>query len=143
MQHIKKQLVFHGSIILMIGFLAGSPLHWGLAQGWLPSIVDAWRLAHGANVVGGLFVLFMALLLQQISLSSRQTRFFKWGALGAGYGFAVGTILAALTGIRGITLIMSFTNLIIYASYTIAVWGSFLAGALLIIGAYKTLKGST
>ena len=43
---LTKQLIFHGSIILLVGLLCGAPYGRAIVRCKLEATVQAWRLAH-------------------------------------------------------------------------------------------------
>ena len=40
------RLLFHGSIVLLVGLLSGVPMGQAITGGWGEEVVRAWRVAH-------------------------------------------------------------------------------------------------
>src|SRR4051812_424474 len=48
-----KQLLFHGAVVLLIGFACGAPMGRSIVRGRPEAVVRAWRVAHSSLVAGG------------------------------------------------------------------------------------------
>ena len=134
-----KQLIFHGSVILLIGFLCGAPLGSAVVRGKSEETVRAWRVAHSSLVSGGILLLVVASIIAQLQLSAWATALMVWVFVLASYGFAVVLPLGAYYGHRGLKSEPPFLNRVVYFGNTVGALGLLVGAIVLVWGAYSAL----
>lgn len=106
MDHLADQLVLHGSVSLLAGFLSGAPMGSAINRGAGEASVRAWRVAHTGLVMGGLLLLAIAAILPRVAGAGRLSEAAVWVLVVAFvvsvYGFLVALPLGAYTGNRGL-----------------------------------------
>ena len=150
---MRKSLVFHSLIAVMVGLLAGFLwliiLH-GELQFWpLPSIKanitdgrDLADNAHTGPIMNGLLILAIVGVSSYISLSARLWKWVYYGALAQLYGNSIGYQTAMLAPNRGLQPIDGFWNVFTYFVFYIAVAGVLIVVSLCLFGVYQSLKES-
>lgn len=110
-------MIFHGTIVLLIGLLAGFPFLLGIVRKAEPRRVDAWRAAHTGLSGTGVMVIAMGVALQSWSASGTLAAITSIGIVVGAYGIALAMTLAAITGARGLAAGGPASNWIVYAAY--------------------------
>lgn len=127
-------MVFHGSVVLILGLLAGFPFLRGIVAQAEPRRVEAWRAAHTGLCSTGVMAIAMGVALQTWGASGALSRLTVYAIVVGAYGIALAMILAAASGSRGLVGGGSASNRIVYLSYMIGVPATLLgAGAFLVI----------
>jgi hypothetical protein len=135
----RASLAFHGSIVILLGLLAGFPYAF-VISGDIEGEVRAWRMAHLEGVLNGLVLLGVGAAGSALELAERQTRLLITSLLVAGYGNVVAAVIGASFGVRGLTAAGPPSNFIVFALFTAAIIGVFLGLGLTVLGAFKSLR---
>ena len=117
------QLLLHGTIVLIVGLLAGVPYGRAITAGNSEERIRAWRVAHTGLTSGGGVMIAVAGVLSQLTAGAA----IHWTIVAAlavsGYGFAVALPLGAIAGQRGLTASGPVSNRIVYCGNIIgACW---------------------
>ena len=137
MWHV-KQLIFHGAVVLLVGFLCGAPLGSAAARGD-EEAARAWSVAHSSLVSGGVLLLALAGVASHLQLSALGMAWLVWTFVVSSYAFAVVLPLAARYGHRGLTSAPPLLNRIIYLGNMAGAAGLLLGVAIFLWGAYGAL----
>jgi len=134
-----RYLIFHGTIILLIGLLCGAP--YGRAiQGDAPnSIVHSWRVAHLSLPIGAILMLAIAIPLESFAVSSEVKRLIANLLIVSGYSFSVSLPLAALVGQRGLSYRGPLAGKVVFAGNLAGVATSLLGSVALVYAAFVSL----
>ncbi len=135
----RERIVFHGAIVLFVGFLCGIP---ALADELGGAPLHAWQTAGVFLIVTGIWLLATAALLPSLALEPRETSGLVWALLGTGYGFMIALLVQAITGVRGVTPRGPAANWIAFAGNTVGLLGAALGILLTMLGARAALKGA-
>ncbi|GEM_PF-1931487 len=110
-------LAFHGTLIMLVGFLEGSAYSLAITGRAPPEVVTQWRVAHLGSISGGLLLLAGSYIATLIDARSAiwLSRLYVLG----GYTFAVAMLLAALFGQRGLLPNLPPENLAVLVLYGI------------------------
>jgi hypothetical protein len=138
MWHV-KQLVFHGAVIIFIGFLCGAPLGSAIVRKKPEETVRAWRVAHSSLVAGGILLLAVAGVLDRLMMDAWSMAVMVCAFIAGSYAFVVTLPLAALCGHRGLAPAAPFLNRVLYAGNMAGALGLLVGGVLLVWGAYNGL----
>lgn len=82
----------------------------------------------------------MAGILSHLALRERLASLLVWSLLVSGYGFAIGLVLVAVAGVRGLQASGSPMNLIAFSVDGVAMLAAFLGVGLVIYGAFVALQ---
>src|SRR5262245_21770743 len=135
---VAKQLIFHGAVILLVGFLCGAPLGSAANLG-TEEAVRAWRVAHSSLILGGVLLLVLASVVAHLQLGPFALGLLVWTFVGSSYVFAVVLPLAAHYGHRGLTSAPPFMNRVIYLGNMVGAGGLLLGAVVFLWGAYEAL----
>jgi len=138
MWHV-KQLVFHGAVILFIGFLCGAPLGSAIVRKKSEETVRAWRVAHTSLVAGGMLLLVVAGIVDRLWMDAWSMIAMVCTLVVGGYAFVVSLPLAAWSGHRGLSSAPPVLNRVVYAGNMLGALALLVGGALLVWGAYNGL----
>lgn len=87
-------LLLHGSIVLVVGLLAGIP--YGLAMGrGSGSRERAWRVAHSGLTMGGTTLIAVCAVLGTVDLGTHIEALIAYSLVASGYGFLASLPYAA------------------------------------------------
>jgi hypothetical protein len=110
-------MIFHGTVVLIIGLLAGFPFLRGIVTRADQHRVDAWRAAHTGLCSTGVMTIAMGAALKLWSVGGLATALATWGIVIGGYGIALAMTLAAASGSRGLVAGGSLSNKVVYVAY--------------------------
>ena len=133
-----KQLILHGAVILLVGFLCGAPLGSASVRG-KDEAARAWRVAHSSLILGGVLLLALAGVISHLELSAFGLALLVWAFVASSYVFAVVLPLAAHYGHRGLTSAPPFLNRILYLGNMVGAGGLLLGAIVFLWGAYGAL----
>ena len=136
---LTKQLILHGAIILLVGFLCGAPYGRAIVRGKPEPIVHGWRVAHLSIPIGGILLLALAAVVAQLQLSSSLMTLMVWAFIVSGYAFTAALPLGAHYGHRGIASKPPFINRVVFVGNVIGAITSLVGAVLLVWGAYAAL----
>lgn len=139
-QRRQIQLSFHGALVLLIGMIFGIPYALAIVGTWGEETVRAWRVAHTGVAAVGVTLIAVAGILSHLALRERLASLLVWSLLVSGYGFAIGLVLVAAAGVRGLQASGSLLNLIAFSVDGVAVLAAFLGVGLVIYGAFAALQ---
>jgi hypothetical protein len=134
-----KHLVFHGAVILLIGFLCGAPLGRAIVRKKPEETVRAWRVAHTSLVGGGMLLLVLAATVSRLMMDLWSMVAMVAAFVVGGYAFVVSLPLSAWSGQRGLSAAAPVLNRVVYAFNVVGVLALLAGGALLVMGAYEAL----
>jgi len=137
--HLRKKLIFHGAIVILLGLLAGFPFAMVLL-GSMHGEVRAWRMAHLEGVLNGLLVIAVAGIGRRLELDERQQRLLAWSLIVMAYGNVVASTIGATFGVRGLSPQGPAVNLLVYVLFMVAVVAIFVAMGLVAWGARAQAK---
>lgn len=136
---IRRRLVFHGAVVVLLGLLAGFP-HAFVLTGQLAGEERAWRMAHLEGLLNGMLTMLAGAAGGSLVLSARQERWLLWSLVAAAYGNVVASILGASLGVRGLALTAPPANAIMNLLFWVAIAGVFVGVGILIAGAAAAVR---
>ena len=134
------RLLFHGSIVLLVGLLSGVPMGQAITGGWGEEVVRAWRVAHVGLAAGGLMLIALAPAAGLLTLGPRGARWFVAAVLAAAYGAVVALPLGAIAGVRGLEPRGPALNIVVWLGNTVLALGSLFGTMLVMLGARTSLR---
>ena len=143
MTRLQRQLLAHGSIVLLVGLLSGAGFSEAITGTQGADAERAWRVAHSGLTLGGAMFIAIAMAQPTLVLSERAASFLTWSLVASGYGFAVALPLGAVLGLRGLEPAGPASNFVIFIGNTIGALGSLVGGFLFSWGAFRSLRSSS
>jgi hypothetical protein len=134
-----KQLIFHGSLILLVGLLCGAPFGRAIVRRKSEATVQAWRVAHSSLTAGGVLLLALAAVVPHLLLSPFAMGAMVWAFVASAYAFAAALPLGAHYGHRGLTSGPPNLNRVVYFGNVLGAVGSLAGAVVLLWGAYAAL----
>lgn len=133
-------LVLNGLLVLLVGLLAGAPYGAAVVNGWGAEAERAWKLAHMEGVQNGVLALALAAVAGRLALGATAARVIVWGVVLAAWGNTAGSLLAALTGARGLAPEGPAANWLVFVAYMFGMWGVLIAVPVAAHGAWRALQ---
>lgn len=131
-------LIFHGTVVLLAGLLAGFPFLFGIVRSAPTRSVDAWRAAHTGLAGTGVMAIAMGVALGLWRVEGTAVQVATWGITIGAYAIALAMTLAAATGSRGLVAGGPASNHVVYAAYMTGVPATLVGtGAFLWIAAQR------
>ncbi len=131
---VRKRLIFHGAIVVLLGLIAGIPYAY-VETGAIAGSARAWGSAHLQGLLNGMLVWAVAAVLRRLSLSDRQISMLEWSLLAMAYGNTVASTAAAAFGVRGLEFKGPAANVAVHLLFLVALVGAFAAVGLVAYGA--------
>ena len=103
MEPSSRYLVFHGTIVLLIGLLCGAPYGRAINGGTAGHIVYSWRVAHLSLPIGAILMFAVAMLLGSFAVPGEIKQLIANLLIVSGYSFSVALPLGAMVGERGLS----------------------------------------
>jgi hypothetical protein len=120
MDFASKQLLLHGSIVLLIGLLTGVPYGRAINNNQTAANINGWRVAHGALCMGATTMIAIAAALSFLQVDS----WLKWAIVinfvVSGYAFSLVLPMGAHYEVRGLSSTGSRINRFVYVGNTLA-----------------------
>lgn len=142
-ERIQLQTLFHGAIVLFVGLLCGIPFGAAVGNAWGDEAVRAWRVAHSGGVTVGLMLIAIGAVLHRLLLGDRAASVLVWSLVTSAYTFTLGLVVAATAGVRGLRATGPVLNWVVFTAYMAGTLGALLGVALVILGAYAALRGTS
>ena len=139
---LRKRMVFHGAVVILLGMLAGFPYAL-VVTGSLQGSERAWRMTHLEGVLNGLVLIAVAGVGRRLTLGARQQTVLAWALIVTGYGNVVAAAIAATLNVRGLSPGGSFGNTLVYLLFMVAVVGIFVGLVLVAHGARRSPEPET
>jgi hypothetical protein len=136
---LAKQLIFHGSVVLLWGLLCGAPYARALIRARSEVSTNAWRVAHLSLPIAGILLFALAGVVPQLRLSGSVAALMVWSFIASSYAFALALTLGAHYGFRGLSSRPSLLNRVVYAGNMAGAVLSLLGSIVLVWGAYAAL----
>jgi hypothetical protein len=140
MKRAQLQILLHGLVVVLVGLLCGVPYGRAITHGWGEESVRAWRLAHSGSVAAGLSLMIVAGVSHLFVLTPRALALLVWSGVLSAYGFTVALVVAAVGGVRGLTLAGPPANVIAFLANSVAAAASLVWVAVMLRGTIAALR---
>ena len=139
MNEVMKQLIFHGSVILLIGLLAGVPYGMAILKKRSENTVHIWRMAHLTMPIGAILLFAIASFITFLEV----TNTIQWTMailfIVSVYAFGFAMIIGASSGERGLLFRGPVIAKIAHVGHMVGVLTSLAASTVLLYTAWVTL----
>ena len=132
MGSLSQQLVLHGSVVLLAGFIGGMFFARAIKR---EHGEVAWRVVHAGASMGGVMLVALGPAVPQLALSAWEAGIIGWSLIAGVELFVVGMVLAAISGRRGLSRRGGATQRTVWAFYM-------LGSALTLIGCVALVWGA-
>ena len=139
MEPASRYLVFHGTIVLMIGLLCGAPYGRAINRGTAGHIANAWRVAHLSLPIGAILMFAVAPLLGSFAVAVAVKQLIADALIVSGYAFSVALPLGAMAGERGLSFRGPLVAKTVFAGNILGAVTSLVAAFALISAAFMSL----
>jgi hypothetical protein len=126
-------LLFHGSLLLLVGNLCGVPFGQAITRRKPDDVVRAWRVAHSGNTSGGGVAIASAAAISISGLSVVEGWIIAIPLIAACYGFGIALPVGAQLGARGLVMKGSTANRFVFAGNAIGAIGSLIGSVALVV----------
>lgn len=134
-----KFLIFHSTVVLLIGLLVGAFYGRAINRNAPPHIVNAWRLAHGSLPLGAALGLVIGAVMPALIVTTTVKTLLAWSFIVSNYAFCVSLPLGAVVGQRGLSRSGPASNQLVLVGNMVGAVTA-LAGAItLVYAAYVSL----
>ncbi len=130
-------ILLHGAALVLVGLLLGLAAVAEEVAGIQP---QAWRAAHNALLLAGVWLLAIAAAFPLLVLTPAQQAALCWTLLATAYAFATAILVQATVGIRALGPDGSVAGWIAFVANIVTVGSGLFAGLLTLMGAVAALK---
>ncbi|MFK8185486.1 MAG: hypothetical protein AB8B99_19085 [Phormidesmis sp.] len=134
-----RYLLFHGSVVLLIGLLCGAPYGRAIIKQKSDEVIRAWKLAHGALSVGATTMIAIAAILSSLQVIESLQWALAICFIASGYGFCVALTIEPFANGRGLTWSGTGLNKVVYVGNVTGAMTSLLGAIALLIASYLSL----
>jgi hypothetical protein len=134
-----RYLLFHGSIVLLIGLLCGMPYGIAITRKQGDEVIRAWKLAHGALSLGGTTMIAMAAIVSSLQVAEMIQWLLSIALIASGYGFCFALTLEPFVGDRGLSWTGIWSNKVVFVGNLIGALSSLIGSIVLVYASYVSL----
>jgi len=136
---MSRQLIFHGSIILLFGLIAGAPYGRAILKKRSEDTIHIWRMAHLALPIAAILLFAISSFIKTLEVSSQIQWVIAILFIVSSYAFGVAMFVGAPTGERGLTFRGPLIAKVAHVGHMIGVLTSLVASILLVYAAWVGL----
>ena len=146
--HARSRLIFHGSVVFLLGMLAGFPFAFVLlaevngTDTWIPGTVRAWRMAHLEGALNGMLLILVAAASGHLPIGAKGEKVIVYGLVLSAWGNIIASINSALTGGRGLEFNGLTANSLTYVLFMAAIFAVLAAFVVLAEAAWRDTGSS-
>lgn len=139
METAARQLVLHGSVVLLLGLLFGAPYAKAIKRNAPAQIIHSWRVAHQSLPIGATLMLAVAAMLGFFQVGQEVKWALSSSLIVSAYAFCISTPLAAITGDRGLAFGSKGVARLVYLGNMVGAVTSVVGAVLLLYSACRSL----
>jgi hypothetical protein len=132
-------LLLSGSVVLLIGLLAGYPYGKAITSQASEPIVRAWRLAHSSLAMGGTTSLATGAVLPWLNAGGWERPVIAWSLVLSGLAFSIALPYGAWKGHRGLVAEGPFDNWVVYGGNVVGALSSLVGAVALVYAVIRLL----
>jgi hypothetical protein len=131
-------LVLHGAVVLVVSQITGYAFFRALRGAERGDAkAERWRMSHAACSAGAVLLFALAPIVPRLRLAQAASTVLVASLVASTYAFSLGTVVAGVSGQRGLRAGGPSPNVAVYALYLAGALGSTLAALLLLYGAAR------
>lgn len=134
------QLLLHGTIMMLIGLLAGLPLMLAIDLGWGDASVHSWAVAHTSVTLTGVAFIAISAAFDHLVHGALEAAILVRSLLLCAYTFTVGLMVVGMAGVRGLAPIGPALNWVAFILFVIGAFAVVFGVATMILGAFRALR---
>jgi len=128
-----------GSVVLLIGLLAGYPYGKAITTQAAEPVIRAWRLAHSSLAIGGTTSLATGAVLPWLHAGGWERPVIAWSFVLSGLAFSIALPYGAWKGHRGLAAEGPLDNWVVYAGNIVGAASSLVGAVALVYAAFRSL----
>ena len=132
-------LLLSGSLVLLIGLLAGYPYGKAITKQAAEPIVRAWRLAHSSLALGATTSLATGAVLPWLHAGGWERPVIAWSFVLSGLAFSIAVPYGAWKGNRGLVAEGPFDNWVVYGGNVVGALSSLVGAVALVYAVIRLL----
>ena len=129
-----RLLLVHGTIVVLLGLLAGLPYWWTIIRKHSRETSRAWRVAHATVTLTGVLMLAVGLLYGFADLDASLRSLLQVAFILSGYSFAFALTIGALTGRRALLPSANALDVLLFGGHLMGAAGAIVGTGLLLCG---------
>jgi len=133
----RVRVIFHGGVVLLVGLLCGYPAVAEAVAG--DESMRLWHTAHEGLMMAGILLFAVSSVLPSLALGRREASGLFWSLLATAYGLTTGLVLQGIIGAGAFGPGRSPATMIAFAGNATGIFGSMVAAALTVMGAWSAL----
>jgi hypothetical protein len=134
-----KLLLFHGTVILLLGLLAGIPYGRSINKNSADNIIFAWRVAHAALTLGAILMFSLIPVLSLLEVNTIVKQVIAFIFIISAYSFSFALYLSPLTGYRGLHSSGPFLARLVFYGNFFGSLSSLIGALILLYAAWESL----
>ncbi len=134
-----RYLLFHASIVLLIGLLCGVPYGQAIVNKKSDEVIRAWKLAHGALSLGATTMIGMAAILSSLQVDTGIQWAIAITFIISGYGFCIALTIEPFVGDRGLSWSGIWSNKVVFIGNIIGALSSLIGTLIIVYASYVSL----
>jgi hypothetical protein len=134
-----RYLVFHGTVVLLLGLLCGAPYARAINRKFPDHIVHSWRVAHLSLPLGAILMFAVAGILSSLAVATPIKWFIAVTLIVSSYAFCFSLTLAPVVGHRGLSNRGPNSARLVYVGNAIGSLSSLLAAVVLLYAGFVSL----
>lgn len=139
MDAVAKHLLFHSSIVLIVGLLTGAPYARAIKREAPAHIIHSWRVAHDSLPIGAILMMAVASVMSHFAVSAGVKLMLAISLIASSYAFCFALVLAPLAGHRGLSSSGPLSAKLVYFGNVAGAALSLVAAALFVYASYQSL----
>jgi hypothetical protein len=134
------QLLLHGTIMMLIGLLAGLPLMLAIDLGWGDASVHSWAVAHTSVTLTGVAFIAISAAFDHLVHGALEAAILVRSLLLCAYTFTIGLMVVGIAGVRGLAPMGPALNWVAFILFVIGAFAVVFGVATMILGAFRALR---
>ena len=134
-----RYLLFHASIVLLVGLLCGAPYGNAIVSKKSDEVIRAWKLAHGTLSLGATTMIAMAAVLSFLRVDELVHWILAGTFIASGYGFCVALTIEPFVGNRGLSWSGLWSNKVVFVGNVVGALSSLIGSIVLVYASYVSL----
>lgn len=133
-------LLFHGTVMMLIGLLAGVPLMIAINRGWGPFATHIWAATHtSVTIVGATFIAISG-AFDHLVHGELESKILVGLLLLCAWTFTPGLWIAGIFGVQGLEPHGPLANWVVFILFVIGAFAMVAGAGVMVLGAQRALR---